>query len=1089
MTASDSHIPGISTSQEEEKNNGENVVPIPQPPKHWFTGNLSEMDPSFPSSSMWRLASIYGEIYKLDLVMRSIVIISSYDLINECMDENRFEKCPTGPLVELRALLGDGLFTAFEGEKNWWKAHRILMPVFGPLAIRKMFPDMQDLISQMVLRMDRMGPDNEVEASDDFTRLAFDTIGLCGFGYRFNSFYRDEIHPFATEMADVLIESGKRANRTALENRARLFSAEESRKNIADMWKLCDDLVAERKRNPKPESKDLLSAMLSTKDPETGEGLSDENIRYNMVTFLVAGHETSSGTLSFLFYHLLKNPETYHKAQAEIDEVVGDDVLRLEHLPKLKYIEACIREALRVRGPISAFVLKPKEDTMIGNKYPLVAGQPIQVNLSGLHHDPKVWGEDADVFRPERLMDGRFEKLPPNAWKPFGNGHRACIGRFLAEQEMTMATAMILQRFQVSMANPSYDLHLKSTLTVKPDHFKIKFRRRPGQSAMLGIPGAMPATDAQKDAKDHHEGGRKSQQFGQPLLILYGSNAGTCKYLAEDLQTAANDRGFTATVKTMDEATEHLPTDCPVAVITPSYEGKPADNARKFVAWLEACKSDCMKDVTYAVFGAGNSEWTTTFHRIPKLVDERMAELGAKRAVKAQFVDVKEDLIGPFEDWRDELLASISGDEMQPIETGTSELEVIVQQPEQVDILAGEKSYTGIVRENKQIASADVGSAKRHMEIGLPEGVSYETGDYLVVLPTNTAATIRRAVFRFGLNMDDLVTVKGTNKEFLTSRGPLTAIDILGTRVELGTPVSKRQVEAIAKTADGNEQNELLSVASSDHTYKKEILEKRKSVLDLLEDYPSAKLSFGAFLDMLRPLTPRQYSISSSPLATHPSPCAGEGPLVATLTYDVHEAPARSGHNRVFQGVASTYLANRPPGSKIRCFVRRSNTGFHLPADPAVPTILVAAGTGMAPMRGFIQERAMIAEAGNKKLAPGLFYFGCRDADKDFLYSKELRKWEELGAVRLRPAFSRHGPGGCKRYTHERMWEEREEIRELFRNGARVFVCGSASKLARSTADVSKRIWLECNPGKGEAEAEEWLQGIREVRYVSDVFD
>jgi cytochrome P450 / NADPH-cytochrome P450 reductase len=115
---------------------------------------------------------------------------------------------------------------------------------------------------------------------------------------------------------------------------------------------------------------------------------------------------------------------------------------------------------LRVQGPINALSVAPYKDTVIGGKYRVSADERVMCNVRGLHHDRRVWGEDADLFRPERLMDGGWEKLPANAWKPFGNGARACIGRFFAEQEMLMATAMILQRFQVSMADPSYDLRM-----------------------------------------------------------------------------------------------------------------------------------------------------------------------------------------------------------------------------------------------------------------------------------------------------------------------------------------------------------------------------------------------------------------------------------------------------------------------------------------------------------------------------------------------------------------------------------------------------------------------------------------------------
>jgi cytochrome P450 / NADPH-cytochrome P450 reductase len=105
---------------------------------------------------------------------------------------------------------------------------------------------------------------------------------------------------------------------------------------------------------------------------------------------------------------------------------------------------------LRFLGPITQTQLHAKEDTVIGGKYKITKDMNVRVNLPGMHHDERVWGPDAGEFRPERMMDGGFEKMPKNAWKAFGNGVRSCIGRFLAEQEMVMTLAMVLQRFEVS---------------------------------------------------------------------------------------------------------------------------------------------------------------------------------------------------------------------------------------------------------------------------------------------------------------------------------------------------------------------------------------------------------------------------------------------------------------------------------------------------------------------------------------------------------------------------------------------------------------------------------------------------------------
>ncbi|KAH8198930.1 hypothetical protein TruAng_006891 [Truncatella angustata] len=1074
-------------TSERQRIKEDELLPIPQPPVHWFVRNMPEIEPSFPASSNWRLASLYGDIVKLDLVGDTAVIISSYELANEVYDEARFEKTVSGGLKELRAVIGDGLFSAYPHEKAWYKAHRILMPVFGPLSIRKMFPQMQDMISQMTLTTEH--------------RLAFDTIAYCAFSYRFNSFYRDVTHPFAEQMAATLIEAGKRASRTNIENTLRVFSAAETQKKVESMWKLCDELVAERKQNPRPDVHDVLNAMLNTADPETGEKMSDENIRFNMLTFLIAGHETTSGTLSFLFYNFLQNPDTLHKAQAEVDRVVGDKILEPSHLPQLKYCKACIQETLRVLGPITQNALHAKEDTVIGGKYKVSKDWTLRVNLRGVHHDTRVWGPDADEFKPERMLDGGFERIPPNAWKPFGNGARACIGRSLAEQEMMMAVAMVLQRFQVEMADPSYNLHLKSTLTVKPDDFKIKVNRRPGKDAYVGIPGSIPASarEGVREKPAKSSGQVDGAAPGNQLLILYGSNAGTCKFLAEDLQTMAKAQGMNAQIKTQDEATEHLPKKTPVVIITPSYEGKPADNARKFVAWIQTLGSGALDNVQFGVFGVGNSEWANTFHKIPKLISDTLPKLGAKSIIKSGFADVKEDIVGPWEDWRDEFLSSV-GDEKQPIEA--PELSVQFGKPTMANKLAGDDVLEALVKKNIEISKAGIGAAKRHIELELPRGVSYEPGDYLVVLPTNPPELIKRVARRFNLNIDDTLTIGGTSKDFLVGGGTINVVDLLSSRVELSTPASKRQVQTLSGTAKDEERKRLAEMASSDEAFNDQVLGQRRSVLDLLEDFPSSVLSFAQYLDMLKPLAPRQYSISSSPLASelkqqHQETKPGSDdaldyhPTIASITYDVYSAPARSGHDRLFQGISSTYLASHGPGSKVRCYVRRSNSGFHLPADLTLtPVIMVCAGTGLAPFRGFVQERACVVDASSRRLPPALLYFGCRDAAKDFLYRDEFAAWERLGAVSMRPAFSRAGEGtGGWKYVHDRMWDEREELRRLFKDqGAKLYVCGSASKLAKSVADVTMRIWLEVNPGKSEADAREWLDSIREARYVSDVF-
>jgi cytochrome P450/NADPH-cytochrome P450 reductase len=253
--------------------------------------------------------------------------------------------------------------------------------------------------------------------------------------------------------------------------------------------------------------------------------------------------------------------------------------------------------------------------------------------------------------------------------------------------------------------------------------------RRPEKDHLFSaIPGALPSAVKSKQTLD--ASGNKAANSStdkESLLILFSSNAGTCKYLAEDLETTAQDRGYHTTVKTMDDATEHLPKDRKVIIITPSYEGRPADNAKKFVTWLEASKENSLKDVNYALFGVGNSEWSSTFHRIPKLLDELLPKLGAERIIESSFVDVRKDLMGPWEDWRDDLLSSFNG-ESSSSGHDAPELSVTIEKPTVATKLAGEEISEAIVTVNEEIAGTEVGPAKRHMEVELPEGVTYQPG-------------------------------------------------------------------------------------------------------------------------------------------------------------------------------------------------------------------------------------------------------------------------------------------------------------------------------------------------------------------------
>jgi cytochrome P450/NADPH-cytochrome P450 reductase len=284
-----------------------------------------------------------------------------------------------------------------------------------------------------------------------------------------------------------------------------------------------------------------------------------------------------------------------------------------------------------------------------------------------------------------------------------------------------------------------------------------------------------------------------------------------------------------------------------------------------------------------------------------------------------------------------------------------------------------------------------------------------------------------------------------------------------------------------ASTPDENDRAKILYLAGQ--AFEKEITDKRRSPLDILEEYPSATLSLGDFLAMLPPMRIRQYSISSSPLAD---------PTVATLTWSVLDTPAKVGDSKRFLGVASNYLSHIEEGDRIHVAVKPSHGNFKPPNDiEKTPVIMLCAGTGLAPFRGFVQERAIQAQGG-RKLAPAHLFIGCADPDKDTLFSEELKQWEKDGVVKVFYAFSKaKGQSKGCRHVQERLWEEREEMTKVFNEGAKLYVCGS-SMVGEGVATTTKRIFQDDREAAGDPKSDEdteaWFAKIKSDRYASDVF-
>jgi cytochrome P450/NADPH-cytochrome P450 reductase len=1070
------------------------LSPIPHPPKKPVVGNMLSLDPNTPVQHMARLAKELGPIYWLDMMGSPLVVVSGADLVEEISDEKRFDKSVRGSLRRVRAVGGDGLFTAYTNEPNWSKAHNILMTPFGNRAMQSYHPSMLDIAEQLVKKWERMNADDEIDVVHDTTALALDTVGLCGFDYRFNSFYREDYHPFVASLVrsleTIMLTRGLPLEGLWLRNRNRDLAGD-----VAFMNAMVDEIVAERRRNAEAAEgkKDMLGAMMTGVDRATGTQLDDVNIRYQINTFLIAGHETTSGMLSCAIYALLKHPGVLKKAYEEVDRVLGGDLdvkPTYQQVTQLTYITQILKEALRLWPPAPAYGVAPIKDEVIGGKYKLKKDSFVLVLVLALHRDPSVWGPNPDAFDPENFSKEAEAKRPLNAWKPFGNGQRACIGRGFAMHESALALGMILQRFKL-IDHRRYQMVLKETLTIKPDGFKLKVRPRTDKERGAYSGHAAAAATARTAAPV--PAARTRPGHNTPLLVLYGSNLGTAEELATRVADLAEVNGFATKLAPLDDFVGKLPEQGGVLIFCASYNGAAPDNATQFVKWLGGdLPKDAFGKVRYAVFGCGNSDWAATYQSIPRLIDEQLAAHGGNSVYARGEGDARSDLDGQFEGWFakaapvavkefgvDTNFSRSANDEplyqVEPVVPTTVNAIVALGGAAPMKVLVNSEL------QNKTGADASDRSTK-HIEVKLPSNITYRVGDHLSVVPRNDPVLVDAVARRFGfLPADQIKLQVAEGRRAQLPVGDAVSVGRLLTEfVELQQVATRKQIQIMSEhTRCPVTKPKLLAYigddAESAERYRADILSKRKSVYDLLEEHPACELPFHAYLEMLSLLAPRYYSISSSP-SGDASRCS--------VTVGVVEAPASSGRG-VYKGICSNYLAGRRVGDTVHATVRETKAGFRLPDDPWMPIIMIGPGTGLAPFRGFLQERAA-RKARGTSLGPAMLFFGCRHPEQDFLYADELNAFAADGITELHTAFSRGD--GPKTYVQHLVAAQKDKVWSLIEQGAIVYVCGDGGKMEPDVKAALMAIHRERTGGDDTAAAR-WIDDMgTKNRYVLDVW-
>jgi sulfite reductase (NADPH) flavoprotein alpha-component len=547
------------------------------------------------------------------------------------------------------------------------------------------------------------------------------------------------------------------------------------------------------------------------------------------------------------------------------------------------------------------------------------------------------------------------------------------------------------------------------------------------------------------------------------ITILYGSETGNARMLAKLTHERAQERGLEARLVDMaDYKPRELKEEKLLLVITSTHgEGDPPDRAVAFYEFLHGRKAPRLEQTRFAVLGLGDSTYAH-FCKTGLDIDLRLADLGANRIHACGTLDV--DFEDAGEAWIEAALNAIAAHAQSAFGPQRSSNALPATAFEG---LAGREPVTAYDRKNPFSATIldSLGlngrgsdKATHHIELSL-EGseIRYRPGDSLGILPQNDPKLVAELIERLGLDAETLVQ---------TPRGEVSLEAALWHDYEI-TALTPGFVARYGELAGAKELQALAAVEARDEL---RTLITTHQIIDVITDYPATGLGAADFLGALRRLQPRLYSIASS---------LDANPDEVHLTVGLVEWLCRE---RQRHGVATGWLTHRCAIDDTVPVYVETNDGFRLPSDPAIPVIMISAGTGVAPYRAFLQEREINGVTGKSWL-----FFGDRRFRTDFLYQTEWLSYLKDGVLsRMDVAFSRDQ--AHKVYVQDRLREQGRDLYAWLEEGAHVYVCGDAKAMAPDVHEALIAIIGEAR-SKGREDAELYMQKMQQDRrYLRDVY-
>jgi sulfite reductase (NADPH) flavoprotein alpha-component len=533
--------------------------------------------------------------------------------------------------------------------------------------------------------------------------------------------------------------------------------------------------------------------------------------------------------------------------------------------------------------------------------------------------------------------------------------------------------------------------------------------------------------------------------------IVYGSQTGNGRRVAESLTANLLALGIQARLlRAAEYPLRELAKERRLFVVMSTHgDGDPPDDARAFTDFLFGRRAPRLPSLAYAVLALGDTSYPR-YCEIGRRIDERLAELGATRLYQRSDCDI--DFETPAAAWSAQAIEVLQ--QVRP--EAPSERIAVLRPVATPPAWSRERPFAAELLANQRITVGEGVRDVRHIELSLAgSGLRYEPGDALGVIAENPPETVAAVLAAARLDGRQALERNGRSMEFA---------DWLRSGLEI-TRVTRSLVSAVAKQSGSAELAALLK-PGSEVALRDFML--RRQLPDLLETYP-AEWDAETLCAALRPLVPRLYSIASS------------GKEVGD---EVHLTIARldsGGDGSARPGAASHFLATRADAATVSVYVE-PNTRFRLPADGSRDVILIGPGTGVAPFRGFLQERAATGATGRNWL-----FFGARRFARDFLYQLEWQRALKRGQLtRLDLAFSRDGAERI--YVQQRLAEAGRELYDWIESGASIYVCGEATRMAPDVHAALAGI-IEQQGGVAAESARERLDRLgADGRYLRDVY-